>query len=352
MAKLDKLFERLLADGGSDLHLHGHARPAYRTHGDMNPIAGIPALQDATLRELLRELVSAEQWHDFTKTGDLDFAYELPGVGRFRGNYFEHQRGVGAIFRLIPETIIPFEKLGLPAVVATFAQLEAGLVLVTGPTGSGKSTTLASIVDLINRNATRHIVTIEDPLEFVHQNKQSVLSHREVGRDTGSFAASLRAALRQDADVILVGEMRDVETISLAIEGASMGVLVFGTLHTSSAPKTIDRIIDAFPTDQQDQARMSLADSLSGVVSQILCKKVGGGRVGAHEILVRGSGIAGTIREGKTAMLASIIGAGRGQGMQTMDDALADLVKRRVIEVHEAYLKATDKKRFAAGARA
>jgi twitching motility protein PilT len=222
---------------------------------------------------------------------------------------------------------------------------------VTGPTGSGKSTTLAGIIDLINRKHSRHIVTIEDPVEFVHQNKRSVLSHREVGRDTSSFAAALGSALREDADVILVGELRDFETISLALEGATMGVLVFGTLHTSSAAKTVDRIIDAFPADQQGQARVSLADSLAAVVSQILCKKTNGGRVAAHEILIRTSGIAGSIREGKTAMIQSIIGAGRGQGMQTLDDALAALVTAQAVDVREAYLKANDKQRFKQGAQ-
>jgi twitching motility protein PilT len=271
----------------------------------------------------------------------------LKGVGRFRGNFLEQSHGVGAVFRLVPEEIIPAEKLGLPPVVPTLADLESGLVLVTGPTGSGKSTTLASIIDLINRNHARHIVTIEDPLEFVHQNKMSVLSHREVGRDTESFASALKAALREDADVVLVGEMRDMETISLAIEAASMGVLVFGTLHTSSAAKTIDRIIDTFPAEQQLQARNTLADSLSAVVAQLLCRKVGGGRLGVHEILIRDKGLGGAIREGSPGALNSIISAGRGRGMQAMDDALDAALKQGLIEGREAYLKASDKKRFA-----
>ncbi len=274
----------------------------------------------------------------------------MSGTARFRGNYLEQESGVAAVFRLVPENIIPFEQLGLPAVVGTLADLESGLVLVTGPTGSGKSTTLASIIDLVNRKHTRHIVTVEDPLEFVHQNKRSVISHREVGRDTESFASALRAALREDADVVLVGELRDFETISLAIEGASMGILVFGTLHTSSAAKTVDRLIGAFPSDQQARTRVALADSLGAVVSQVLCKSTAGGRVAAHEILIRTSGMVGAIREGKTSMVHSIIGAGRAQGMQTMDDALAALLTSGTIDVREAYLKATDKQRFRQGA--
>jgi len=251
------------------------------------------------------------------------------------------------VFRLIPEQIVPIEKLGVPAVVATLADLDSGLVLVTGPTGSGKSTTLASVIDLVNRKYRRHIVTIEDPVEFVHKNKHSVISHREVGTDTRSFAAALRSVVRQDANVVLVGEMRDLETISLAIEGASMGVLVFGTLHTSGAAKTVDRIVDAFPADQQSQARTMLADSLAAVVSQVLCRRVNKGRAGAFEVLIGSSAVAGAIRECNTSMLNSIIGAGRGQGMQTLDDALMALVKNGVIEGHEAFLKANDKKLFA-----
>jgi len=224
--------------------------------------------------------------------------------------------------------------------------MDSGLALVTGPTGSGKSTTLAAIIDLMNRQYARHIVTIEDPIEFIHQNKRSVISHREVGKDTASFASALKAALRQDADVILVGEMRDYETISLALEGASMGAFVLGTLHTSSAAKTIDRIIDAFPEEQQSQARTSLSDSLAAVVSQILCRRKQGGRIAVHEILLHHSGIAGAIREGNTAMINSIIATSRNEGMQTMDNTLFQLAQDGIIDGHEAYLKASDKKRF------
>jgi twitching motility protein PilT len=343
---LHEYFATVVREKGSDLHLAAGRPPSIRMHGEVQPIAGEPPIDDARLREMMREIVDEVQWRVYTEGGDLDFAYEMSGAGRFRGNYLEQESGAGAVFRLIPEEIVPFEKLGLPAVVGTLADLESGLVLITGPTGSGKSTTLASVIDLVNRKHARHVVTIEDPLEFVHKNKRSVISHREVGRDTASFAKALKAALREDADVVLVGELRDFETINLAIEGASMGILVFGTLHTSSAAKTVDRIISSFPADQQDQARTSLADSLGAVVSQILCRKSGGGRVAAHEILIRTSGVAGAIREGKTAMVHSIIGTGRAQGMQTMDDALAALVAAGSIDSQEAYLKAADKSRF------
>jgi len=346
MARIEALLRKLTEAGGSDLHLASGRVPTYRKSGEITPIPGEAKVSDATLREMLREMVDDAQWQTFCRMHDLDFAYAFAGVGRFRGNFLEQTHGVGAVFRLVPEQIIPAEKLGLPPIVPTLADLESGLVLVTGPTGSGKSTTLASIIDLINRNHSRHIVTIEDPLEFVHQNKKSVLSHREVGRDTASFSSALKAALREDADVVLVGEMRDMETISLAMEAASMGVLVFGTLHTSSAAKTVGRIIDTFPSEQQAQARSTLADSLAAVVAQLLCRKVGGGRLGVHEILIRDKGLGGAIREGSPGALNSIISAGRGKGMQAMDDALDAALKQGLIEGREAYLKATDKKRF------
>ena len=317
-----------------------------RQSGHVAEIPGQSVLADAALREMLHEIVSERQWQRFLREHDLDFATAVEGVARFRANYFEQEHGVGAVFRMVPDQIIAIENLGLSQVVHDLADLDSGMVLVTGPTGSGKSTTLAAIVDLINRKHARHIVTIEDPVEFVHPNKRSVISHREVGTDSDDFASALRAALRQDADVILVGEMRDFETISLAVEAASMGVLVFGTLHTSSAAKTVDRIIDSFPADQQDRARTALAESLAAVVSQILVRRKDGGRVGVHEILIRTQGLSGVIREGNTAMLNSMIGAGRAQGMQTMDSALMELVQANVIDGHEAYLKASDKKAF------
>jgi twitching motility protein PilT len=346
MSAIDDLFRKLREMGASDLHLVAGRAPMYRHAGHIEPIPEQPVLDDTRLRVILREAVSEKQWQRFEHEHDLDFATALAGVGRFRGNYFEQEHGAAAVFRMIPEKIIPIDQLGVPPAVHGLATLDAGLVLVTGPTGSGKSTTLASIINLINETTDKHIVTIEDPVEFVHQNRRAVISHREVGTDTDSFGDALKAAVRQDADVILVGEMRDLETISLAIEAAAMGVLVFGTVHTNSAAKTVDRLIDAFPSDQQAQARSNLADSLAGVVSQILVRKKDGGRKGVHEILLRTPGLGGAIRDGKTAMINSIIESGRAQGMQTMDAALMQCVRDEVIEGREAYMKANDKKLF------
>jgi twitching motility protein PilT len=333
MARLDELFRYLKDHKGSDLHLGAGLEPRIRCHGD--------------LRDLLGELASQKQWEHFLSTHDLDFAYGLEGVARFRANYLHQENGVGAVFRIIPEEIIPLEKLNLPPATLTLANLEQGLVLVTGPTGSGKSTTLASIIDKINQTHDRHIVTIEDPIEFVHPNKRSTISQREVGTDTESFASALRAAIRQDPNVILVGEMRDFETISLAITAAEMGVLVFGTLHTNSASKTIDRVIDVFPTDQQRQARGMLASSLAGVASQLLLRTADGkGRVAALELLLRTTGLANVIREGNTPMINSIIQGGKKDGMQMMDDALYAFAKEGKITGEDAWLKASNKKRF------
>jgi len=328
------LFEKLHQREGSDLHLAAGRPPMWRLHPQ--------------LRELLAELISPDRWDTFLQARDTDFACQFAGIGRFRANYFFQENGVGAVFRMIPETVIGFDKLGLPDVVATLADLESGLVLVTGPTGSGKSTTLAAIIDLVNEKHPKHIVTIEDPVEFVHRNKRSVISQREVGTDTLTFSAALRSAVRQDADVILVGEMRDLETIALAINAASMGVLVFGTLHTSGAAKTVDRIIDAFPADEQPQARTTLAESLAAVVSQILLPRAGGkGRVAAHEILLRTQALPGVIREGKIAMLNAQISSNKSMGMQTLDDALLALVEAKTVDGAVAYTKAVEKQRFA-----
>ena len=347
MARIDELFRYLKNQSGSDLHLCAGLEPRIRLHGELVRVENWPVLTDASLRELLREIAAERQWTHYEKTLDLDFAYGLEGVARFRCNYFNQENGAGAVFRIIPERIVPIEELKLPPAVESFAHLEQGLVLVTGPTGSGKSTTLASIVDKINTTYAKHIVTIEDPVEFVHANKKSTLSQREVGADTESFAAALRAAIRQDANVILVGEMRDLDTISLAITAAEMGALVFGTLHTNSAGKTIDRIVDAFPPEQQPQVRTMLSESLAGVVSQLLLRTADGkGRVAALEILLRTSGLANVIREGNTPLIQSIIQAGKKEGMQAMDDCLWNLVKARTISGEEAYLKATNKKRF------
>lgn len=348
MAEIHKLFKYLTEHDASDLHLAAGLVPAIRVHGEVVPIQSAPPLDDAMLQGLLYEIVDDVQWGRYVQTGDLDFACALEGVGRFRANYFMQQTGAAAVFRRVPESVVPIEKLGLPPVIARLAQARSGLTLVTGPTGSGKSTTLAAMIDHLNRTASRHIVTVEDPVEFVHPNLRSVITQREVGTDTRSFAAGLTTAMRQDADVILVGEMRDLETISTALDAASMGVLVFGTLHTSSAAKSVDRIIDAFDADRQPLVRNTLADALVGVVSQILVRRRDGrGRVAAHEILLKTSAMPNAIRDGNVAMLHSIIGAGRGVGMQTMDDTLLNLANTGVISGRDAYLKAADKARFA-----
>jgi twitching motility protein PilT len=347
MARLDELFRYLKDNKGSDLHLGAGLEPRIRRHGHLERVANWPALSDADLRELLGEIATPKQWEHYNKTKDLDFAYGLEGVARFRANYLNQENGVGAVFRIIPEEIIPLEKLNLPPAVETLAHLEQGLVLVTGPTGSGKSTTLASIIDKINQTHDHHIVTIEDPIEFVHPNKKSTITQREVGTDTETFASALRAAIRQDPNVILVGEMRDFETISLAITAAEMGVLVFGTLHTNNASKTIDRVIDVFPTDQQRQARGMLAGSLAGVASQLLLRTADGkGRCAAIELLLRTTALANVIREGNTPMINSLIQGGRKEGMQMMDDALFAYAKEGKITGEDAWLKANNKKRF------
>jgi len=349
MAKLDELLRILGEGGGSDLHLAAGAAPRLRHRGELAPADGWSVLADAELRDLLAEVAGAEQWKEFEEQHDADFAYGLPGVARFRANYFVQNHGVGAVFRVIPEKILTIAELGLPPAIASLTELDKGLVLVTGPTGSGKSTTLAALIDHINATRSRHIVTIEDPVEFVHANKRSVVSHREVGAHTSGFGPALRSAIRQDADVVLVGEMRDTETIGLAVTAAEMGLLVFGTLHTNSAPKTIDRIVDAFPAREQNQVRLSLSESLAGIVSQLLLPTADGkGRCAVHEILLRTSGLANVIREGNTSMLGSIIQSGRAAGMQCMDDALHAAVTSGQVLSTDAYLKATDKSRFRA----
>jgi twitching motility protein PilT len=347
MANLDRLLRHLKENKGSDIHLAAGRAPRMRVHGELAEVPGWPALEDAALRKLLREVAADYRWAEFETTHDADFAYGLEGVARFRANYFVQQHGVGAVFRIIPEKILSAEDLKLPAPITKLADLRQGLVVVTGPTGSGKSTTLAAIIDKINRETSRHIVTIEDPVEFVHQNQQSVLSHREVGYHTKGFAPALRAAVRQDADVVLVGEMRDRETIALAITAAEMGMLVFGTLHTNSAAKTIDRIIDAFPANEQPQVRLSLSESLAAVVAQLLLPTANGeGRMAVHEILLRTQGLPNLIREGNIQMLASVIQGGKAEGMQAMDDALFALASAGTINGRDAYMKASDKARF------
>lgn len=347
MAELDTLLMHLKEQGGSDLHLGAGREPRIRAKGRLRPIEGRPAQSDRELRGLLCEIASRKHWHEFETTSDCDFAYGLDGVARFRANYFVQGDGAAAVFRIIPEEIISLEQLKLPDAIESLAHLDQGLVLVTGPTGSGKSTTLAAIIDRVNRSYAKHIVTIEDPVEFVHQNRKSIFSHREVGLHSLGFTPALRCAIRQDADVILVGEMRERETISLAITAAEMGMLVFGTLHTNNATKTIDRIIDAFPAEEQNMVRVSLAESLTGIVSQLLLPTADGkGRIACNEILLRTPGLPNVIREGNTQMLQSIIQSGKAAGMQAMDDVLFACVKDGKVSAQDAYMKATEKARF------
>jgi len=344
--KIDPMFQVLVEQGGSDLHLSEGQPPKIRRNGEIAPIRDTP-LTRAEMEELLSEICRPKSWERFIKTGDLDFAYEMDADSRFRCNYHKHLSGYGAIFRLIPNRIKTIDELALPKVLETFGDMRAGLVLVTGPTGSGKSTTLAAIIDYINSKYARHIITIEEPIEFVHPNKKSVITQREVPNETPSFAHGLKNALREDSDVVLVGEMRDLETISLALTAAETGLLVFGTLHTNNAQKTIDRVIDAFPADQQELIRTMLSTSLRGVVAQLLLKrKDGGGRIAINEILVANSAVASIVREGNTFKLKDVIKSGRADGMQLMDDAVQYYYDQGLISGQEAYMKGIDKNRF------
>jgi len=346
MARIDTFLRHVKDNRGSDLHIIAGIEPRMRARGALGVVDGSRVITDAELKTLLRELVSEDQWNHFERDLELDFAYALPGVGRFRANYFNQESGVAAVFRLIPEEIASLKDLNMPVAVERFAHLRSGLVLVTGPTGSGKSTTLASMIDTINENYSKHVVTIEDPIEFVHKGRQSMFSQREIGTHVESFDAALRAAMRQNPDVIMVGEMRGQE-VELAIAAAEMGALVFGTLHTNSATKTIDRLIDIFPTDKQEQIRISLAEALAGVISQLLLPTADGqGRIAAVELLVKSSGLPNIIREGNTPQLVSMIQGGKQVGMQTMDEALESLVRTGKIRPRDAYQRALDKTRF------
>ncbi|MDQ3037969.1 MAG: type IV pilus twitching motility protein PilT, partial [Myxococcota bacterium] len=327
----------------SDLHLSSDVVPMVRRHGEMQPLFDRAPISDREMRELLFEIIPSRNKEEFLERNDTDFAHTIEEVARFRANYFMDRKGPGAVFRQIPFDIMSPEKLGIPPKVLELCHLSKGLVLVTGPTGSGKSTTLATLIDVINSSRSDHIITIEDPIEFVHTNKGCLVNQREVGVHTNGFKSALRAALREDPDIVLVGEMRDLETIAIAIETAETGHLVFGTLHTTSAPSTVDRIIDQFPADRQAQIRTMLSESLRGVVAQMLCKKKGGGRVAAYEVLVATPAVANLIREGKTFQLKSVMQTGRALGMQTMNDHLIELVKTDKIEPVEAYLKSNDK---------
>jgi twitching motility protein PilT len=344
-AALDALLQTMVSRRASDLHLSSASPPMLRIDGDMTAVASYGPLGSDRLKELLWSIApekNREEWH---ARKDTDFAHET-AQARFRVNVFCDRKGIGAVLRQIPTEILTAEKMGLSKAVLDLCFLSKGLVLVTGPTGSGKSTTLAAMIDFINRNREDHIITIEDPIEFVHPNQRCLVNQREVGVHTSGFKAALRAALREDPDVVLVGELRDLETIAIAIETAETGHLVFGTLHTNTAPSTVDRIIDQFPADRQSQIRMMLSESLKGVIAQTLCKKIGGGRVPALEILLCSSGVANLIREGKTFQIPSMMQTGRAQGMVTLNDSLIDLVKKKVVEPQEAWMKAVAKGEF------
>ncbi|MFH0926011.1 MAG: type IV pilus twitching motility protein PilT [bacterium] len=332
--------------GASDLHISASAPVMIRLHGSLVPITN-EAITEQDSKKILYEVMNEDHQKHFEQYNDLDFGLELPELGRFRANILRQRKGMDAVFRTIPTTIPNVEELGLPLSVKKLTELNRGLVLVTGPTGSGKSTTLAAMINLINETRKEHIITIEDPIEFVHPNKNCLVNQREVGIHTKSFASALRAALREDPDVILVGEMRDLETISMAITSAETGHLVFGTLHTNSAAKTVDRIIDVFPTNQQAQIKVMLSESLKGVIAQqLLKKKDGSGRVAAHDILIGTSALANLIREGKTFQIPSIMQIGKNVGMQKMDDSLLELTKKGIIDGKEAFNKAVEKKLF------
>jgi twitching motility protein PilT len=347
MAKIDALLLEMREVDASDLHMVVGQKPKYRIDGQVRVVDGHAVLTEQSLADYLFEICSPEQQQQYLESMDFDFAYGIQDQARFRCNYFFQRTGYAAVMRLIPTRILTLEELKLPPVLKQLTELRSGLVLVTGPTGSGKSTTLAAMIDHINRTCSKHIVTIEDPVEFVHKNNRSMLTHREVGTHTESFATALRAVTRQDADVVLVGEMRDLETIGLAISAASMGTLVYGTLHTNSAAKTIDRIIDVFPSDQQAQIRTMLAESIRGIVAQQLLRRKGGtGRVAANEILLGSHAVSNIIREGKIDKIASVLQSGKREGMQSMDDALGALLGNNVIDGEDAYMKAVDKRRF------
>lgn len=343
MAWIDALFNRMVEVGASDLHMTSGTRPQFRLHGDIVPINECAEIQPDQMRQILREISPDKNWQQFEEENDTDFAYELPGLARFRVNLFMDNRGPGAVFRVIPEEILSCDQLGLPEAVRELCYLSKGLVLVTGPTGSGKSTTLAAMIDLINATRSDHILTIEDPIEFVHKDKKCLINQRQVGGHTASFKRALKAALREDPDIVLVGEMRDLETIEIAIETAETGHLVFGTLHTTTAASTVDRIIDQFPADRQAQIRTMLSASLKGVIAQTLCKKKGGGRVAALEVLIANSAVSSLIREGKTHQITSTMQMGGKQGMRLLNDSLAELVHTGQVEPDEAYIKAVDK---------
>jgi twitching motility protein PilT len=346
MAYIDQFLQLVVRQGASDLHIGEGQPPKIRTHGDIMPIRDEPVSHEEATR-MLSEVCGPQNWEIFKEHGDLDFAYQMDEHSRFRTNYFKDSNGYAAAFRLIPTKISTLEELGVPVVIKEFAYLRGGLVLVTGPTGSGKTTTQAALIDFINQNFSKHVVTIEEPIEFIHTNKGSIITQREVPGDSISFPDALKATLREDTDIVLIGEMRDLETISLALTAAETGPLVLGTLHTNNARKTVDRMIDAFPAERQAQARTMLANSLRGVVAQLLLKRSDRpGRIAVNEILIANAAVAAIIREGATQKLQDVIVSGRAQGMQFMDDAIWALLEKGIVSPYEAFMKAIDKNRF------
>ncbi len=344
---INKLFHAMCAVGASDLHLSVGSTPMVRKDGRMQPLdQTVTALTEPMVKELLAPIMPEKNRQEFSERHDTDFAYEVAGLARFRSNVFEDRRGPGAVFRVIPSKILTAEELGLSNHILQLCQLNKGLVLVTGPTGSGKSTTLCAMIDYVNRTRQDHIITIEDPIEFVHENRQCLINQREVRTHTQSFKDALRAALREDPDILLVGELRDLETVAIAIETAETGHLVFGTLHTTTAASTVDRIIDQFPADRQAQIRIMLSESLRGVIAQTLCRKTGGGRVAALEVLIATQAVSNLIREGKTFQIPSIMQVNKAVGMVGLNDALIDLVTKKLVAPEEALAKAVDKSGF------
>ena len=343
MDKIESLLRVLVSNKASDLHLRAGSPPMLRANGEIAPIAGEAVLSSEDIDVMLSSVMLEQYRSEFKELNDTDFAHEIVGLARFRGNALRDRTGTGAVFRAIPAAVVTVEQMGLSQEVQRLCHLTKGLVLVTGPTGSGKSTTLCALIDLINRTRSDHVITIEDPIEFVHESKKCLITQRQVGIHTSSFKHALRAALREDPDIVLVGELRDLETVSMAIETAETGHLVFGTVHTSTAVSTVDRVIDQFPPDRQAQIRVMLSESLKGVISQVLCKKIGGGRVAAREIMLTTPSVSNLIREGKTFQLPSVLQTSRRLGMVTMNDALIELVDSGQVEAREAYLKATDK---------
>lgn len=348
LADMEELLREQMTRGASDLHLRTGDFPLLRVSGDIVRLDARVRLEAQSLGAMLHAIMPERNRHEFFETNDTDFAYEIKDVARFRVNAFMDRRGPAAVCRAIPSRIVTAEELGLSPELQALCRLTKGLVLVTGPTGSGKSTTLCALVDLVNRVRHDHIVTIEDPIEFVHESKGCLVTQRQVGVHTNSFKHALRAALREDPDVVLVGELRDLETVGIAIETAETGHLVFGTLHTTTAPSTIDRIIDQFPSDRQEQIRVMLSESLKGVIAQTLCRKVGGGRVAAMEVLLATPAISNLIRESKTFQIPSVMQTSRRLGMVGLNDALVELVEKGLIEPQEAYLRAIDKGTIAA----